>query len=528
MSGVTIEVSDAPVEVAAQGGGGPGPGLIEGLAANAWPHPDDPQVVRAFAHDRVAAAEAMRTVATDPGAAPRRRGGAARVLARRGGDAGPLLALLAGPDAGVRRAALQAIEPPLADATLAAAVRTACGDADGAVREQALWLAARAGVDAAPADGLPFLRERLLGAAPLHATVWALAAFAARPGPSADEAREALRAYVSTREGGRLWRDVAIALAEAPGAADVAVLRGLVERCPDPYVVGRALVGLARVLGADSLPLVRPHLAARRTASHAIEAAGRAAAGTGDSGLVAEIERAADDGPGLGAQRRLDALLTIGGEAGHRAVVRWLVRTRDAGAVRYDAMNAVWVLEGRAAGPALARLHALGVTGALAAPSEPHFRWHPYSAVFHALGGSGLAAFDGEAGRVPCGHDQLLPRFEAASGGAFAPEAAREEYAPEGHRYRLEFVSGGRLYRAHFVNESDYYHSGAVAAAVNRALAEAGAAGRFAPLATGDQGVAFLFAPPAAVAAAAAELLLLTDDGAPLARAVDRLAARWR
>lgn len=130
-------------------------------------------------------------------------------------------------------------------------------------------------------------------------------------------------------------------------------------------------------------------------------------------------------------------------------------------------------------------------------------------------------AFDAETGTVPNRHDLLIIELAAHSAGRFKPEAVLETYEEpsegasdrEEGKYLVQFIYGGRLYRFQPRDMGDWYDVEAVLVALNRAVADAGLAERFMPLASGDQIAEIVFARPDAFSAAATELgLKLSDD----------------
>jgi hypothetical protein len=129
--------------------------------------------------------------------------------------------------------------------------------------------------------------------------------------------------------------------------------------------------------------------------------------------------------------------------------------------------------------------------------------------------------FDVETDRYPNAHDSLLRQL------ATLPEpslhdALFEEIAPgidsESEPYRLIAHANGRRYATEALNLGDWYDVDAVLRLLNRILEDRKAAARFVPLATGDQTLAIVAAPPEALARAAAAKLLQLGDDADAAR----------
>jgi hypothetical protein len=149
-------------------------------------------------------------------------------------------------------------------------------------------------------------------------------------------------------------------------------------------------------------------------------------------------------------------------------------------------------------------------------------------------------------------HDELIQRFAENSLGVFRPEAALETWHSDDTRERLvsdleplipgagytvQFVHGGRLYRFHAEDRGDWYDVGSVAAAVDRALSDAGRSERFVALQTGGQDAAYLFGDPGAITRAAERGLILIEASSTAAMdrgqeferlAIEHLRARGR
>ncbi len=136
-----------------------------------------------------------------------------------------------------------------------------------------------------------------------------------------------------------------------------------------------------------------------------------------------------------------------------------------------------------------------------------------------------FASFDVETGTTPNRHDRLLLDLAQASAGRLRPEAAHERYVttqPDADTgdYTVQFIHGRSLYRFRPEDLGDWYDLDAVLAAIHRALADAGIAERFVPLASEGQVAELVFANPERLRAAAAELgLELTDDADAARRA---------
>ena len=164
-----------------------------------------------------------------------------------------------------------------------------------------------------------------------------------------------------------------------------------------------------------------------------------------------------------------------------------------------------------------------------------------------ALHGAGILFwFDAESDQVPSPHDELVMEFGRHARGAFAPECAvqgpgeepedededgeslvadpgdvpdPDEFDPDGP-LRVRFVHAGRVYEFDPENYGDWYDVGAVVAAVNRAVADAGGPERFISVETGGQAAEHVFADPARFLPVADQFALPVRDAA--ARALAR------
>jgi hypothetical protein len=133
--------------------------------------------------------------------------------------------------------------------------------------------------------------------------------------------------------------------------------------------------------------------------------------------------------------------------------------------------------------------------------------------------------FDVEVGMIPARHDRLLQQFAEASAGKFKPEAMLEDFdgrenVPDGGVYAVQFVHAERLYRFFPRNLGDWYDVTAVAAAVDRALADAGTTERFVPFFPNGQYAAFVFGDPDVVRTMAAGLGFQLGDNLDEAHAI--------
>jgi len=488
----------------------------------------DPVVRRAFANNPGLVASRMRAIGENPRANTRDRAAAARVLARCGISEGfDLLGnFMTHQDVSVRQASLSNIEDLIDHPKLRAFLAGLLHDADAVTRQEAMRLAVRAGMDEVfTEDSLAFLRDRLLrneeAAAP-----GVLAGFLQRTEPVlAMGARTALRLYLEQGPGRPHIRRVVEILAEVPDADDLDRLRGFTEST-DRFLAGRALVGVARFLGPDAIPLIRQSAANKDLASAVIEALGIAASGSEDAAIVdmiLELPRSWWDRP----RTCLEALRRIGGTPGTRGLARFLQKNRR---LSVDAMNAIWVSRGLEPAAAIERLGQLGIIDLSLPITQPRpnelTKFSPYSDTINAVIMQYVVAFfDAESSRVPCRHDELLFSLEDFSKNSFRPDAVREEFVAAYKHYTLSFMHDERLYTVRFWNEGDYYNTDAVFQGVNRALQDAGLREQFMELAVSEDQMAwYLFADPEAADVAAKELLLLLrSNGEPLERAIDEL-----
>ena len=95
-----------------------------------------------------------------------------------------------------------------------------------------------------------------------------------------------------------------------------------------------------------------------------------------------------------------------------------------------------------------------------------------------------VVGFDAESADVPPPHDRLLMQFGSASHGKFQPEYVsrleRRDWDLEyGTEHDMRFMESGRAYHFQVFSHGDWYSYRDVAAAVNRALEEKGAAERY-------------------------------------------------
>jgi hypothetical protein len=118
--------------------------------------------------------------------------------------------------------------------------------------------------------------------------------------------------------------------------------------------------------------------------------------------------------------------------------------------------------------------------------------------------------FDAEAGVAPPPHDELLYSIAEKCGDVVNLEAVFLESSDDlGGKDVLQFVHRERLYKAILNDNGDYYDAEPVVAAVNRALADSGAAEQWFVLENGEQqSVSCIFARADRVRAAVAEDLL--------------------
>ncbi len=252
----------------------------------------DPVVRRAFADDPGLVASKMRAVGENPHAKARDRAAAARVLARCGTSEGfDLLGnFMTHQDTSLRQASLSNIEDLIDHPKLRAFLAGLLHDADAVTRQEAIRLAVRAGLDEAfTEDSVAFLRDRLLRneeAASSFRAAGVLADFLQRTEPVlAMGARTALGLYLEQGPDQPHFRRVVEILAEVPNADDLDRLRGFTEST-DRFLAGIALVGVARLVGPNAIPLIRQKAANKSLASAVIEALGIAASGSEDAAMV--------------------------------------------------------------------------------------------------------------------------------------------------------------------------------------------------------------------------------------------------
>jgi hypothetical protein len=328
--------------------------------------------------------------------------------------------------------------------------------------------------------------------------------------------------------------------AEHATASGVDLLEDLLDS-RDPVVRGEALAGLARVKGDAMRARLETHLAAHDEVSHhAAAALGHLAAGSGDTELSARIEAAAAKSP-YGRRLFAEALRELAGAAGTSAARRVAARLEPAERISFLA-----ALEGRGideVGAVLAEVGLLTreeVAAGLAAQRQAdEVGDGVFARTLDLLARAGrLAWFDVETDETPVRHDLLLGELAAVTGGALEIEAAHERWvgpaAEEGGdakggdgedeegRYQVEFIASDRLYRFTCEDFGDWYDLEAVLAAANRALADAGAAGRLVGLATGGQDAAYLFAAPEVAALAAGKGVFELERSADAGREAGR------
>jgi hypothetical protein len=481
--------------------------------------------------DRPRLLAGLVTIAEDVTAAPRNRARAALIVAGLEGEPGlaRLARMLDAGDAHLRHAVLSLyeLERFLADAELQRAVRARLDDADPRVKDAAQRLTGKAGQGpGASADSIAFQRDRLLSADDWEAVtaLQQVVRSADQRSPEAALARAALREYAEQQPPQRHWDRAVDALAADPTPEDEPFLQALVRGSPTHFRAGIALRALARLNEDGAIAASLAHLAKYPSAS-VVEALGLAARGSGRADVVDALLAVPMDRP----QYVIAALASVGGEAGRRGLITYTKARRVSPLYRSALMDAVWILRGITPISAMTRLASLGIVDR-AAPADAAARSAdgvpplPYSAAFGLLLTHGAAfLYDGEASRVPCGHDTLLAEFAEVVGAGFQPEGAQEAYSASDHTYVLTFVNGRHVYRVRFQNQGDFYHPTAVADGVNRALRDAGRSEQFFQLSTSDQCAAWLLTGPDQAQQAADELLLLLDDNGPLQRAIDAL-----
>jgi hypothetical protein len=371
---------------------------------------------------------------------------------------------------------------------------------------------------------------------------WTLRRPLAHPDPAVREAaRKAVLAdclrFPAERGGQGLVRVLALVADETT----IPVLEEIVATAQDPYAQTYALGAIARLRPAEAVGRILAHAA-------------RVGNWTGHPELLAEYATAADADRVLAAlgptaleqtsyslEHLIRLCLSKFGEAGRQAVEGWLP-----GLSRTTRAVAVWGLHRidlRAA------LGAFAAAGLLPLPADEVFEatrkfreeqegrgsFNPVDplsllSAFYCAGI--LVSFDAESDRVPSPHDELVMQFGRHSRGGFAPECAIQvqgedepdeeeeydedveyleyeevesgaggtvgpaEFDPEGP-LRVQFVHAGKVYEFDPKNYGDWYDVGAVAAAVNRAVADAGRPERFIEIDTGGQAAEFVFADPA-------------------------------
>jgi len=114
-----------------------------------------------------------------------------------------------------------------------------------------------------------------------------------------------------------------------------------------------------------------------------------------------------------------------------------------------------------------------------------------------------LISFDSETDELPVRHDLLILKMAAISQDSLSPGGASQKWLQKDKKdteagYLVEFSSGTKLIRFEAENLGDWYDLPVVQAALNRALEEKKAPGRYLLLDYADQVAYFVFGPPAA------------------------------
>jgi hypothetical protein len=129
------------------------------------------------------------------------------------------------------------------------------------------------------------------------------------------------------------------------------------------------------------------------------------------------------------------------------------------------------------------------------------------------------AHFDTETSTFPNRHDELImKKLKSGGGGVFVPQKAIEVWRSDGESYDVAFEHRGKWYHFGAKGLGDWYDVRSVLDAVNRALADAGAAERFLAISTGGQDAFLRLAKPESLATAAAELRIPLESDADSAR----------
>jgi hypothetical protein len=237
----------------------------------------------------------------------------------------------------------------------------------------------------------------------------------------------------------------------------------------------------------------------------AIDVAGAAFAGSGNSRIVSMLVTATAGADAETVLRTGNVLLEIGGDEARTQAAALVSRMEPTQAEHFQSglhTPAIEELAAAIAGAGVMSAAALQrAQTALQAPPDDKEAPRPGLFEFLLAGGCGLM-FDAESGELPCRHDRLLQDFAAASDGAFRPEAVHQEWLQQDEddferEYLLKFVHQGSLYTGRMRNYGDWYDVERVLEIVNRALSDAGVAQRFVAVGTGDQTAAFVCADPA-------------------------------
>ncbi len=290
------------------------------------------------------------------------------------------------------------------------------------------------------------------------------------------------------------------------GARAAALLGEVYESGQSPGLRGAALVGLAKLEPAATLPKALKALSDEKLRRPAVAAIEHAAKGTQDAELIRELRRVASrekNGSRL-LESIAHAMLEIGGQeamAGVEAIVPRLGST--------SVMEIRWALAGMTLDKAAERLMSLGLLDKAVADNALADLKHKEKelddtepALLALLDAAGLAiGFDVETGELPVGHDRLILDFASKSGGAFRPLAVQETWNRQNEDddeadYTVQFVHGDRLYRFTARNFGDWYDVEAVVTAIHTALKDAGSTRQFHALDTGGQDAMFVFAEP--------------------------------
>jgi len=310
----------------------------------------------------------------------------------------------------------------------------------------------------------------------------------------------------------------------------IPLLEEIADTADDPFAQTYALGAIARLRPAEAIDRILAHAAQAGRWTHHPEMLAKYATEADAGRVLATLGPTALGQGDYSIEHLIRLCLSAFGEAGRLAVEGWLPKL----SLRTRAV-AVWGLQRidlRAALEAFAAAGLLPVppdevyeaTRRLKEENEGRGSFDPTAprSLTEALSCVGIVvSFDAESDQLPSPHDELVMRFGRHSRGGFAPECAvqipgedepddeegefdaspgdaadSDEFDPEGP-LRVQFIHAGRVYEFDPENFGDWYDVSAVAAAVNRAVADAGRSERFISIETGGQSAEFVFADPA-------------------------------